>query len=119
MREIRTSGLMSGDGKRSDVAWPQATAPVLDSTQDKCQAPARFLSESALPRSRPHRAVRREAQALQAHCSPMRKNCPELRFLRRSRPYVHPRQIRPQDLDRLEYHLLADPGTNVGKHLDR
>jgi hypothetical protein len=30
---------MSGDGKRSDAEWPQATAPVLDSTiaaLDKC-----------------------------------------------------------------------------------
>ena len=34
MRAIRTSGLMSGDGKRSDAAWPQATAPVLDSTNN-------------------------------------------------------------------------------------
>ena len=33
MREIRTSGLMSGDGKRSDADTAQATAPVLDSTR--------------------------------------------------------------------------------------
>ena len=32
MREIRTSGLMSGDGKRGDADMAQATAPVLDST---------------------------------------------------------------------------------------
>jgi hypothetical protein len=32
MREIRTSGLMSGDGKRGDANMAQATAPVLDST---------------------------------------------------------------------------------------
>jgi RNA-directed DNA polymerase len=32
MREIRTSGLTSGDGKRSDASLAQATAPVLDST---------------------------------------------------------------------------------------
>ena len=33
MREIRTSGLMSGDGKRGDANLAQATAPVLDSTE--------------------------------------------------------------------------------------
>src|SRR3712207_4644249 len=33
MREIRTSGLMSGDGKRGN-----ATAPVLDSTGERAQA---------------------------------------------------------------------------------
>ena len=32
MREIRTSGLMSGDGKRGDADMAQATAPVLDFT---------------------------------------------------------------------------------------
>jgi hypothetical protein len=32
MREIRTSGSMSGDGKRDDV-YLSAPAPVLDSTQ--------------------------------------------------------------------------------------
>jgi hypothetical protein len=32
MRETRTSGLMSGDGKRGDADTAQATAPVLDST---------------------------------------------------------------------------------------
>ena len=30
MREIRTSGLMSGDGRRNDLRV--ATAPILDST---------------------------------------------------------------------------------------
>ena len=34
MREIRTSGLMSGEGKRSDANAVQTTAPFLDSTQD-------------------------------------------------------------------------------------
>jgi hypothetical protein len=33
MRETRTSGLMSGDGKRGDANLAQATAPVLDSTK--------------------------------------------------------------------------------------
>src|SRR5947207_13852230 len=32
MPEIGTSGSMSGDAKRSDAEWPQATAPILDST---------------------------------------------------------------------------------------
>ena len=33
MREIRTSGLMSGERKRSDAHRAQATAPLLDSTE--------------------------------------------------------------------------------------
>jgi hypothetical protein len=37
MRETRTSGLMSGDGKRGDANLAQATAPVLDSTQAGCE----------------------------------------------------------------------------------
>jgi hypothetical protein len=32
MPEIGTSGLMSGDGKRGAGRRPQATAPILDST---------------------------------------------------------------------------------------
>src|SRR5882672_2829641 len=36
MREIRTSGLMSGDGRRSDLSV--ATAPVLDSTPHRRSA---------------------------------------------------------------------------------
>ena len=32
MPEIGTSSSMSGDGKRSAGHWPQATAPILDST---------------------------------------------------------------------------------------
>jgi hypothetical protein len=33
MRESRTSGLMSGEGKRGVAEMAQATAPFLDSTQ--------------------------------------------------------------------------------------
>jgi hypothetical protein len=33
MRANRTSGLMSGEGKRSDAAMADATAPFLDSTR--------------------------------------------------------------------------------------
>ena len=33
MPEIGTSGSMSGDGKRSAGLRPQATAPILDSTE--------------------------------------------------------------------------------------
>jgi hypothetical protein len=36
MREIRTSGLMSGDGKRA--ALTARTAPVLDSTEEQAGA---------------------------------------------------------------------------------
>jgi hypothetical protein len=35
MREIRTSGLMSGDGKRA-TASRSRTAPILDSTRPRC-----------------------------------------------------------------------------------
>jgi hypothetical protein len=34
MRANRTSGLMSGEGKRSDAAMADATAPFLDSTEE-------------------------------------------------------------------------------------
>jgi len=33
MPEIGTSSSMSGDGKRGVGHWPQATAPILDSTK--------------------------------------------------------------------------------------
>ncbi len=39
MREIRTSGLMSGERKRSDAHRAQATAPLLDSTPRRRQPP--------------------------------------------------------------------------------
>jgi hypothetical protein len=44
MPEIGSSGLMSGDGKRSVGHRPQATAPVLDST--------RLCENSLEPRTR-------------------------------------------------------------------
>jgi hypothetical protein len=37
MLEISTSGLMSGDGKRSGALQSTATAPVLDSTHEDGQ----------------------------------------------------------------------------------
>ena len=37
MRETRTSGLMSGDGKRSDADAAQATAPVLELYWQTCE----------------------------------------------------------------------------------
>jgi hypothetical protein len=49
MPEIGTSGSMSGDGKRSVGHRPQATAPILDSTQG-CQSatPACMVSIRAI-----------------------------------------------------------------------
>src|SRR4051794_13173416 len=60
--------------------------------------PAGFLPEGALSRPRPHRTPRRQAQALQAHCAPLRENEQELRILRRIRSGPHHRQIRPHGL---------------------
>ena len=58
----------------------------------------RVLPEGALSRPRPHRTPRRQAQALQAHCAPLRENGQELRILRRIRSGPHHRQIRPHGL---------------------
>ena len=51
MPEIGTSGSMSGDGKRSVGHRPQATAPILDSTNSALTGlrPDRQLSEDKLP----------------------------------------------------------------------
>ena len=64
--------------------------------------------------------MRRKAQALQAHCSALRENRPELRFLRRSRPHVHPRQIRPHGLARraADRALAAVDGIRPENELD-
>ena len=50
MQEIRTSGSMSGDGKRSVAGMAQATAPILDSTTAsiRCGAKVRTRSFSRL-----------------------------------------------------------------------
>jgi hypothetical protein len=43
MREIRTSGSMSGERKRNDGRRPQVTAPLLDSTKGAlCAVPTIF-----------------------------------------------------------------------------
>ena len=51
MPEIGTSGSMSGDGKRSVGHRPQATAPILDSTDPEAPTagPAGPLAEVELP----------------------------------------------------------------------
>ena len=52
MREIRTSGLMSGEGKRSDANAVQTTAPFLDSTQGQARhRAARSRSARRRPQS--------------------------------------------------------------------
>src|SRR6266446_6427510 len=48
MREIRTSGSMSGEGKRDDWRTPQVTAPLLDSTPtNSSRRPCRLLEQLA------------------------------------------------------------------------
>jgi len=49
MPEIGTSGSMSGDGKRSVGHRPQATAPILDSTESDVPAPARAVATFTSP----------------------------------------------------------------------
>lgn len=48
MREIRTSGLMSGEGKRSEPRKGPATAPFLDSTDENSRNPARWAATSLI-----------------------------------------------------------------------
>ena len=63
MPEIGTPGLMSGDGKRGDGQRPQATAPILDSTNsdigpDQHLRPAVRISHSpAMPSSILHTTI--------------------------------------------------------------
>jgi hypothetical protein len=47
MREIRTSGLMSGEGKRSDANAVQTTAPFLDSTEGEGWDPSYTFAATA------------------------------------------------------------------------
>jgi hypothetical protein len=55
MREIRTSGSMSGVGKRDDVGV--ATAPILDSTENKgCYWKRRVTRIKHFPRGYYHGA---------------------------------------------------------------
>ena len=51
MREIRTSGSMSGDGKRSVAAWPKLPRP--SSTLPKCEC--RFVMPYDCSRMRTER----------------------------------------------------------------
>jgi hypothetical protein len=51
MREIRTSGSMSGDGKRGVGHRPQATAPILDSTFAPSRPAARHVRERCIHRA--------------------------------------------------------------------
>jgi hypothetical protein len=57
MREIRPSGLMSGEGKRSDAAWPQATALFLDSTCPGCRSRGQSALMLAARITFPHLSV--------------------------------------------------------------
>jgi hypothetical protein len=43
MPEIGSSGLMSGDGKRGVGHRPQATAPILDSTNSEVTDPQKYF----------------------------------------------------------------------------
>ena len=62
MREIRTSGLMSGEGKRSDANAVQTTAPFLDSTANRwC---AKVVPDPGQPPLQPHRLDLLEALSI-------------------------------------------------------
>ncbi|ACM39380.1 transposase IS4 family protein (plasmid) [Allorhizobium ampelinum S4] len=65
---------------------------------------ADVLSQSALQRSRPHRASNRKTQALQARCATMREDQTKFLLHRRNRRRLHLDQIRP--------HCLVEGGLN-------
>ena len=77
----------------------EAICPVIPYKGKEKNRPA-VLCEGALSGTRPHRAARRQAQALQTNRSPMRENGSQLRLLRRPCPRIHPGEIRPHDLER-------------------
>ena len=59
MPEIGTLGLMSGDGKRSAGLWPQATAPILDSTGAEVFGAAAFREAAFAKRISMQEVIRR------------------------------------------------------------
>ena len=67
------------------AARERSICPVIP-YQVKREEPAAILSEGALSGARPHRAARRQAQALQTNCAPMREDGSELRL--RSSPLL-------------------------------
>src|SRR6266568_2451400 len=79
MREICTSGSMSGDGKRSDCHMAQATAPVLDSTPQAGEGADRVsctlsdslhsLDPNAIALLSARRRLGGELRAAQAHAA--------------------------------------------------
>src|SRR6185369_5125347 len=110
-RSCSTSGLTSRraplSATRATTARPTARPPDPAASAPSFP-PRRMPSTDPLSLRKSSTALAlRKAQALQAHCSPLRENRPELRFLRRSRPHVHPRQIRPHGLTPTEIEDLA------------
>ena len=98
MREIRTSGLMSGEGKRSDAETAQATAPFLDSTptaarDDPPRTPDRKILDRPGPKNGGRSGARRAAGA-------------QARHFHRCRPR-RPAADTPPDLVRVHIELLS------------
>jgi hypothetical protein len=79
--------------QRQAAARERSTAPAIPV---KANARDRPTFESALPEPRLHRAVLREAQALQAHRSTLRENRAELRHHRHAHTRINHRQISPR-----------------------
>ena len=95
------------DGKANrSAARERSICPVIPFRSSAKNRPS-VLSESALSRPRPHRATRRQAQAVQACRAPLREDGPELRLRCRTCSRLHPRQIRP-------HRLVRTPGSSLG-----